>query len=207
MPYPVFLKLSGKQCIVVGAGKVAERKVNALLDADADILVIAPSATGHIEKMAESGRIVWSKRAYVSGDLDSAFLVIAATNHRQTNSRIWREATRREILVNVVDTPEMCNFFVPAVVDRGRLKVAVSTSGASPALAAKLRARFENELEPEYADYIEIVADFRNRVINKISDPAGRKQAYERLFASDLLEQLKNGIKIDVDGLVKKYAV
>jgi len=204
--YPVFLKLSGKRCVVVGAGEVAMRKITALLNAGANILAVGPTATAAIRQLAESGKIAWSERDFIPGDLDSAFLVIAATDDRRTNELVYREADRRGTLVNVVDSPELCNFFVPAVVDRGRLKVAVSTGGASPALAAKLRARFERELGPEYADYVEVIDDFRRRIMNKVADPAGRKRAYERLFASDLLEQVRRGAKIDVETLVSKHA-
>ncbi|MDP1808972.1 MAG: bifunctional precorrin-2 dehydrogenase/sirohydrochlorin ferrochelatase [Actinomycetota bacterium] len=204
--YPIFLDLTNRKCIVVGAGEVAERKINALLNAGADILVIGPTATAAIRQLAESGKVARSERDFIPGDLDGAFLVIAATDDRRTNELVYREAGRRGTLVNVVDAPELCNFFVPAVVERGRLKVAISTGGASPALAAKLRARFERELGPEYADYVEVIDDFRRRVIKRVADPAERKRAYERLFASDLLDQVKRGAKIDIETLVSKHA-
>ena len=204
--YPLFLDLTNRHCVVVGAGAVAERKIGPLLEAGADIRAIGPIATAGLKQLGKSGRIDLAERAFIPGDLDGAFLVIAATADRRVNELVSREAVRREALVNVVDSPELCNFFVPAVVERGRLQVAISTGGASPALAAKLRARFERELGPEYADYVEVINDFRRRIIKKVADPAGRKQAYERLFASDLLEQVKQGAKIDIETLVSKHA-
>lgn len=202
----MFLKLDNKRCVVVGAGAVAERKINALLDAGADILAIAETATAGIRRLAEAGAIGWSKRDFRPGDLDGAFLVIAATDDRAVNEMVSRQADGLGALVNVADAPDLCNFWLPAVVERGRLKIAISTGGASPALAAKLRARFERELGPEYADYLEVINDFRRRVIKQVPDPDGRKRAYERLFASDLLDQLKQGAKIDIETLVSKHA-
>jgi len=159
-----------------------------------------------ISSLAGSGRLTWVKRDFAPEDLEGAFLVIAATDDPEANRRAGAEAGRRGALVNVVDQPGLCDFFVPAVVRRGRLQVAVSTGGASPALAHRLRRRFEAELGPEYADYVEIVSDFRARLKARVDDAGARRRAFERLFASDLLDQIKDGAKIDIDGLVSKHA-
>ena len=204
--YPIFLDLSGRRCVVVGAGNVAERKISGLLKTGAAIVVVGPPAAPAIEKWALEGSLTLMKRAFTPADLDDAFLVIAATDDEQLNELVQREALRRKALINVVDAPNLCEFIVPAVLDRGRLQIAVSTGGASPALAAKLRDRIETEVGPEYGDYVEVIDDFRRRVRTQTSDSAKRKEAYERLFASDVLDRIKIGQKVDVDELVGRYA-
>lgn len=207
MTYPVFLKLDGKRCVVVGAGAVAERKVASLLKAGARVKVVGSGATDGIKELGHVGRIEWLDRDFEPNDLDGAFLVIAATDDVAVNEAAHAGAKAGGALVNVVDRPALCDFFVPAVVERGQLQVAVSTGGESPALARRLKERFETELGPEYADYLRVVGDYRRRVRSKVGDVEKRRQAYERLFASDLLEKIKQGSKVDIDELVNRFAV
>ena len=130
----MFLRLAGRHCLVVGAGVVAEGKITALLSAGARVTVVAPRARRRIACMARGGRIVWHKRKFRARDLAEVFLVVAATSSPQLHERIWREARRRGVLCNVVDDPPRCDFYYPAIVRRGALQIAISTSGQSPAL-------------------------------------------------------------------------
>lgn len=204
--YPIFMDLKNKLCVVVGAGEVAGRKITALLKAGASVRVIGRRATDWIKQSALADQLEWIDRDFKPTDVNDAILVIAATDDLEINTRVYSEAEKQGILVNVVDQPDLCSFLVPSVVARGRLQVAISTGGSSPALARHLRERFEVEIGPEYADYLEVVRLFRRRVQDKITDAAGRKQAYKRLFASDLLDKVKQGSSVDVESLVNKYA-
>ncbi len=206
MTFPIFLKMKDRKCVVVGAGDVAESKARALLKNGATVNVIGPEATSGIESMADSGEISWSKKRFATGDLDGAFLVVAATDDRQTNEAVRSEATNSGVLVNIVDQPDSCDFFFPAIVERGHLKVAISTDGQSPALAKHLKAKLAADIGPEYSDYLEVVAVFRRAIKGKLKGPERTRQAYKELFASDLLEKVKQGQKVDIEGLVSKYA-
>src|SRR3990172_11920259 len=139
--YPIFLDLTGRLAVIVGAGEVGASKAAALIDTGAEIRVIGPAAVAEISSLAGSGRLTWVKRDFAPEDLEGAFLVIAATDDPEANRRAGAEAGRRGALVNVVDQPGLCDFFVPAVVRRGRLQVAVSTGGAGPGLGPPPRRR------------------------------------------------------------------
>ena len=205
--YPIFLDLRGKNCLVVGGGRVAQRKVGALREAGANVTVVSPGLTDELEKSADSGRLHWKARGFVEKDLRDLTLVIAATDNKDINERVHAAARRAGVLANIVDQPQMCDFFVPAVLRRGRLIFAVSTGGASPAFAAHVRDGLGEEFGPEYGYYLELVGDFRRRVRERVAEPARRDQAYERLFASDVLERLRDGERIDVENLVAEYVL
>ncbi len=205
--YPIFLDLRGKNCLVVGGGRVAQRKVGALREAGANVTVVSPGLTDELEKSADSGRLHWKARGFVEKDLRDLTLVIAATDNKDINERVHAAARRAGVLANIVDQPQMCDFFVPAVLRRGRLIFAVSTGGASPAFAAHVRDGLGEKFGPEYGHYLELVGDFRRRVRERVAEPARRDQAYERLFASDVLERLRDGERIDVENLVAEYVL
>jgi precorrin-2 dehydrogenase/sirohydrochlorin ferrochelatase len=146
--FPMFLKLEGRSCLVVGAGKVGESKIRSLLVARAKLRVVAPWATPAVAGWARAGVVQWDAREFQISDLDSTFLVVAGTSSVEVNDLVYREAARRQILCNVVDDPERCDFYYPAVVRRGALQVAISTEGRSPALAQRLRREIEAQLAP-----------------------------------------------------------
>src|SRR5215472_8916559 len=148
--FPVFLKLTGRPCLVVGAGSVGTPKIDGLLAAGADVTVIAPHATESVRAWAEGGRLLWLARTFEPSDLNGVFLVVAATSSSALNDVVFKEAQRRGVLANVVDDPPRCDFYYPAVVRRGALQIAVSTDGKSPALAQRLRKRMEEEFGPFY---------------------------------------------------------
>ena len=161
----MFLKLAGKQCLVVGAGKVGEPKIGGLIDTGASIHVVAIEASAQVREWAAAGKIALELRAFSNRDLDGKFLAVVATASRRTNELIYREAERRGVLCNVVDVPEYCDFFYPAVVQRGDLQIAISTNGQSPSLAQKLRQQLERQFGPGYAAWVEQLGETRRLIL------------------------------------------
>ena len=174
--FPVFLKLAGRRCLVVGAGQIGQSKIEGLLLTGASITVVAPHATSIVQAWARSGRLRWHQRGFEPSDLESIFLVVVATLSRDLNQSIYQEAQRRGVLCNAVDNPPHCDFYYPAVVRRGALQIAISTDGKSPALAQRLRKKFEAEYDPAYADWTEQLGDARQRLFAQSMDPEGRRR-------------------------------
>lgn len=162
--YPMFLNVSGKRCVVVGGGRVALRKVRALLEHGASIEVISPDLCLELMEMAEKGQIRTSRRNYRPGDLQNAFIAIAATNNSDMNRRIAEEARSQTVLVNVADDLDSSDFIVPSYTHRGGVTIAVTTAGKSPALARKIRTRLEQELGDEYASLVHLIGEVRAEV-------------------------------------------
>jgi siroheme synthase-like protein len=162
--YPISLDIDGKRCVVVGGGEVALRKVNTLLEHDAIVQVMSMELCPELEELFAAGRIMAAKRPYADGDLAGAFLVIAATDDAGTNRRVVAEAGKINALVNVVDVPDLSNFIVPSHLRRGDLSIAVSTGGASPALARRIRERLETEFGDEYAALLALVGQVRSEL-------------------------------------------
>lgn len=161
--YPVFIELLHRPCVVVGGGSVAERKVIVLLESGADVTVVSPELTEHLQKLVDERKLRHVARTYCGGALQGAFLVVAATGEEEVNRAVSHEARQRNMLVNVVDVPELCNFFVPAVCQRGDLQIAVSTSGRAPALARAIRRRLEKLIPPAIAEDIRSLAARRRK--------------------------------------------
>lgn len=167
--YPIFLKLGGRSALVVGGGKMAALRVKQLVRAGANVTVIAPKAGAEIEELARTESMVLVRRGFERTDINwSYFIVIAATNNSRVQQEVAEEAERRGILCNVVDKPEACNFYMPAIVDRGELKIAISTSGRSPSLAGKLRECLEQAIPENAADLTKAVGLLRSRLKAKI---------------------------------------
>ena len=188
--YPVFLHVKGRRCVVVGGGEVAQRKVEALVEAGARVRVIAPSLTPRLSEMAAAGTVEAEPRPYAPGDLKGAFLAIAATDDAETNTLVTREARRRRVLLNVVDQPRACSFIVPSVVRRGELVLAVSTGGLSPALARRVREELEAHFGPEYALLARVVGRVRRRLRRRGEVSAA---AWNQALDGELLELLRRG--------------
>jgi precorrin-2 dehydrogenase / sirohydrochlorin ferrochelatase len=163
--FPMFLKLQGRQCLVVGAGKVGEPKISGLADTGARVRVVALEATPLVREWAEAGKIQLELREYSPSDLEGAFLAVVATSSRALNAAIYCEAQRRCVLCNVVDDPPHCDFFYPAVVQRGDLQIAISTAGQSPSLAQKLRQQLERQFGPGYASWVTELGEIRREVL------------------------------------------
>jgi precorrin-2 dehydrogenase / sirohydrochlorin ferrochelatase len=149
---------------VVGAGVVGEGKIGGLLGSGAEIRVVAPEATERVRRWARAGRIRWLKREFRDSDIDGCFCVVAATSLSDLHTRIFRLARRRGVLCNVVDVPELCDFYYPAVVRRGALQIAISTAGESPALAQRLRKKLEKQFGPEYSVWLKELGSARRRL-------------------------------------------
>ena len=163
--FPMFVKLEGKRCLVVGAGKVGEPKIGGLIETGACIRVIALQASETVQGWAQAGKISLELRAFDAEDLDGTFLIVVATASRVLNESIYRKAQRRGVLCNVVDVPEYCDFYYPAVVRRGDLQIAISTSGQSPSLAQKLRQQLERQFGPGYARWVAELGETRKLVL------------------------------------------
>jgi siroheme synthase-like protein len=169
------LKLEGRKCVMVGAGRVASAKVMGLLKHRAHVIVVSPQAVNRIRVLARAHRLVWRRRAFSARDLAGACLVVAATDSSRVNKSVFRACRARGILCNVVDDPEHCDFFYPAVVGRGALQIAISTGGRSPALAAQLRRELEKQFGPEWGDWVEHAGRAR-RMLLDASMPAEERR-------------------------------
>lgn len=189
--FPLFLKLAGRRCVVVGAGKISEGKIQGLLSAGAHVLVVAPSATPQIEKWHSRGTLRWTKRVFKPRDLDRAFLVVAATSSNKVHRAIYREAKRRGVLCNIVDVPPLCDFYYPAVVRRGALQIAISTGGASPALAKRLRQQLEREFTEDYAGWLRHLARERKKIRAMKASPATKMQTLEAQVSREAFEEFR----------------
>jgi precorrin-2 dehydrogenase/sirohydrochlorin ferrochelatase len=184
--YPAFLDVRGARCVVVGGGRVAARKAAGLVEAGAQVAVVSPRISGRIEAAAPGSVEVYRKR-FEPSDLDGALLAIAATDDPAVNEAVSREACARGILVNVADQPALSSFLVPAAVSRGRLQVAISTGGASPAFAKRLRERIEGLLSPRLAAYLEQMAEARALVIEQVADAGRRARIFEALASDEFV--------------------
>jgi len=172
----MFLKLEGRRCLVVGAGKVGEGKIRSLLVSRAHVRVVAPIATAQVAAWAQAGLIEWDAREFAARDLDGAFLVVAATSLVAVNTEVHRAAQARGILCNAVDDPERCDFYYGSVVRRGQLQVAISTEGQSPALAQRLRRDIEAQLDPAYAGWLVELGRRRAELRAQGMDPEMRRR-------------------------------
>ena len=178
--YPVFLRLSGQPCLVVGGGPVAERKVGDLLECGAVVTVVAPTAQPGLERAATEGKLRWLARGFNEADLEGMFLAVVATDDRELNERIHRLAEVRGVPVNVVDQPELCSFIVPAVVRRGEFQLAVSTGGASPVLARKVKEELERKFPDHYGMIVRELEGIREELKARVPSAELRKKFWER---------------------------
>jgi len=191
--FPIYLSLSQKECLVVGGGQVAERKIADLLECEANINVISPTAGDLIRLWSNQGLISWQAREVEESDLDNIFMVFVATNNMHTNRMVVKWCRERGILVNAVDDPPNCDFYVPAVVRRNSLVVAISTEGKSPMLARKLREQLEQLIGEEYGEFVDLLGEQREYIKQAVTDIEERKKVFKALVDSDILDLLKAG--------------
>jgi precorrin-2 dehydrogenase / sirohydrochlorin ferrochelatase len=187
--FPIVVKLERRRCVVVGAGEIAASKTATLLGCGAQVTVIAPRATESLQAWAREGRLAWRQRDFVAADLDGAFLVIAATDAPQVNQQVFRAGRERGVLCNVVDDPEHCDFYYPAVVQRGALQIAISTGGSSPALAHRLRVELEQQFGPEYAGWVEEVGRRRQEIMVRDLPEDERRRLLEQIASRHAYEE------------------
>jgi precorrin-2 dehydrogenase/sirohydrochlorin ferrochelatase len=198
--YIACLRLSGRRCVVIGGGEVGLEKVEGLLACDGDVTLIAPEAHPELVQLALEGSIQWRQREYASADLDGALIAIAATDDTDLNVRVFEDAEARSMLVNVVDVPPLCNFILPAIVRTGPLAVAISTAGASPALAKRMKREIGQMFGQPYANLAILLNDARGWAKATLPTYQDRKQFFESIVNGDPdpVELLRAG---DVQGV------
>lgn len=197
--YPVCLDIKGKNCLVVGGGRVGTRKALSLAQCGARVTIVSPEITGSLENREN---ITLVRRAYDTTDLNGMMLVFGATNHRELNRQIWQDATEKNMLCNIADFPEACNFILPAVVRRGDLVITVSTSGNSPAFAKRVKKELENEFGEEYADFLFLMGKIRKKLLAEQHDPEAHKTIFETFIEKGLLQMIRQKKMADIDTLL-----
>src|ERR671910_3884674 len=203
--YIACLKLTGRRCLVVGGGEIGLEKVEGLLACDGKVVLVAPEAVPELEQLAAEGSIEWIRREYASGDLERTFIAIAATDDTETNIRVYEDAERRAMLVNIVDVPPLCNFILPAIVRTGPLAIAVSTAGASPALAKRMKREISELFGEEYARLAVMLNDARGWAKGTLPTYNDRKDFFEGIVNGDPdpIDLLREGRDADVVALVE----
>jgi len=184
----MFMKLEGKRCLVVGAGRIGEPKITSLLDTGARVHVIAIEASEAVRTWAKAGRIILELRTFAAEDLEATFLAIVATASRDLNASIYNEAQRRGVLCNVVDDPAYCDFYYPAVVRRGDLQIAISTNGQSPSLSQRLRQQLDRQFGPGYAHWIAELGATRKLVLASNLHPQCKRELLHSLASREALQ-------------------
>jgi siroheme synthase-like protein len=183
--YIACLRLKGRRCLVVGGGDVGLEKVEGLLACDADVTLVAPEAHPALAELAAEGSIRWERRRFQAGDLDGCLIAIAATSDTDVNISVFDEAERRAMLVNVVDVPPLCNFILPAIVRTGPLAVAISTAGASPALAKRMKQEISELFGEPYATLAVLLNDARGWAKGTLPTYQDRKEFFESIVNGD----------------------
>jgi siroheme synthase-like protein len=202
--YVACLRLTGRRCLVIGAGSVGLEKIEGLLAADARVHVIAPEACAEVAELAASGDVEWTQRHFQAGDLEGHFLAIAATSDTETNIRVFDEAEQRAMLCNVVDVPPLCSFILPAIVRQGPIAIAISTAGASPALAKRMKREIGEIFGPEHAELAWILNDARGWAKATLPTYDDRKAFFEGIVNGDPdpVALLRRGDRAAVDRLI-----
>jgi siroheme synthase-like protein len=203
--YIACLKLSGRRCVVVGGGDVGLEKVEGLLACDGDVTLVAPDAIEPLRELADERSIRWERRDYRPEDLEGTFMVIAATSDTEVNIRIYEDAERRAMLVNVVDVPPLCNFILPAIIRNGPLAIAISTAGASPALAKRIRDEIAEEYGEPYARLAILLNEVRGWAKGTLPTYQDRKLFFESIVNGDPdpVELLRQGDEQAVRDLIE----
>lgn len=189
--YPVLVDLQGKKALVVGGGKVAQRKIETLLEHGATVQVVAKELTASLEELRRAERIEFLGEEFSETFVDGVFVVFAATDDASLNRRVSRTAQQRSLLVNAVDQPADCNFIVPSVLSRGDLVIAVSTSGKSPAFARKVRVELEQSFGEEYGLFLNLMGNLRKEILRLGLSQEENKSTFEDLVTSDLLTAIR----------------
>ncbi|MBW1642322.1 MAG: bifunctional precorrin-2 dehydrogenase/sirohydrochlorin ferrochelatase [Deltaproteobacteria bacterium] len=202
--YPVNLDIRGQRCLVVGGGQVGTRKVKTLLECQAEVTVVSPMVEETLQTLADTGKIKIEKREYQKTDLDGMFLVIGTTDDEALNRGIYKDAQKQNKLCNIADSPESCNFILPAIVHRGDLVISVSTSGASPAFAKKLRKDLQKQYGEEYKEFLQLMRAIRKKLLNEQHDPEAHKHHFEKLIDKGLLELVKHRETKKINALLRE---
>lgn len=204
--YIACLRLTGRSCLVVGGGDVALEKVEGLLACDADVVVVAPELCPQLEALAAEGSVTHHRREYRTADLEHRFLVIAATNDTEVNIGVYEDAEHRAMLVNVVDVPPLCNFILPAILRTGPIAIAISTAGASPALAKRMKREIGEHFGAEHAELAIVLNDVRGWAKATLPTYQDRKAFFEGIVDGDPdpLALLRDGRRDELAALIAR---
>lgn len=189
--FPIYLNLTGRRVVVIGGGEVAERKVESLLATHAAITVVSPQVSARLLLLATERRIDLQRRVFQTGDCAGATIVLSATDDPAISEAVFKDAQKAGALVNTADQPALCDFIMPAVVRRGDIAIAISTSGTSPGLAARLRQKIARMIGPEYERLTQLLAAARPQIRRRIPEPEERKALQFRILDSDIMSYLK----------------
>jgi precorrin-2 dehydrogenase/sirohydrochlorin ferrochelatase len=209
-PYaPIFLDLEGRAVVIVGGGNVSARKVEAMLSHGARVIVVAPECNDDIAQWADDGTLTLKRKTYDASDLDDAMLVIASTNAPAVNAQIADDCRARRILVNVVDDISLCDFIVPAVVDVGSVRIAISTGGKSPAFARIVKRDLQNTIGPEYAEVNDLLGSLRDAAKRspRLPTDVDRKRFFDELIALDVITLLREGRRAEAYRAIEQSCI
>jgi len=199
--YPVFLNLKNRLCLIIGGGQVAERKAVILIKYGARVRIIAPSITKRLINLEEKGKLEIIKRDYKKGDLEGAFMVFAATNKKEINREIKKDAEEMGIIANVVDDPDFCDFIVPSIVKKGPVTIAISTSGILPMFARVFKDEIKQVLTKDHIRYVKKIGRLRKMILKEVLDPKERKMIMREIKKSDMNEIMG----LSISELKKRY--
>lgn len=202
--FPINLDISGRLCVVVGGGRVALRKAKALVGCNAQVKVISPDVHQALERLEADGALTVTRRGYRPGDLQGAFLVFAATDNRQVQESVGREAAEQKILLNSADDPARCDFQIPAKVRHGDLLLTISTGGASPALSKCIREQLEEQFGPEYGGIVALFARVREIVVTDADNSEGNKQIFHQMLKLGIVHYAESGEWTKVRAILEK---
>ena len=202
--YPVNLDIKGRQCLVVGGGRVGSRKVDTLVQCGAVVTVVSAEVSPAVKQLADEKAILLKQRAYRASDVEGMFLVIGATDNETLNRQINADAERLSLLCNIADRPEICNFILPAIVRRGSFVMAISTAGKSPAFAKHVRKRLETQFGPEYGVVLELMGAIRSKLLAGAHEPEVHKPLFEQLIDGDLVALIKDQQIDRIDQLLER---
>jgi precorrin-2 dehydrogenase/sirohydrochlorin ferrochelatase len=202
--YPVYMDIRHRKCLVVGGGSVGTRKARSLLACGALVTVVASTVSDELRALSRAEELIIQSRFYRKSDLDGVFLVISATDDRDLNRRISRDAEQRGILCNIADQPENCSFILPSVIRRGDLVISISTSGRSPAMARRLREELEKQFGEEYAEFLKLMGAIRRQLLRQSQAPDTHKALFEKLIRSGLIDLVRDNRIEDIDRLLQK---
>lgn len=202
--FPIFLVMKEQRCVVVGGGQVAERKVQNLLEYPVQIDVISPQATPKLQSWSEEHRINWIARSFQPADIQGAFLVFAATDDQKVNREVAGLCQEKGILVNAVDDPDFCDFYIPSTVRRNSLVLAISTEGKSPAYAKRLRQQLEENITDAHGKFVDLLGEQRELVKQRVPDIKTRQAIFESLANLDILDLIARGEEEQIRERIEK---
>lgn len=200
--YPIHLDIQNRDCLVVGGGSVATRKVTNLLKCGARVTVVSPAMSERLQHLADNNTLVLESRPYRASDLAGKFLVIGATDDESLNRQISSDAEQRSILCNIADRPEVCNFILPSIVQREDLVITISTSGQSPAMAKNLRQMLQAQFGEEHGEFLKLMGAIRRKLLSEAHEPEAHKPLFEQLIDSDLMAMIRQRRTEDINKLL-----